>query len=131
MNNVEIIKKAYQDFATGNMAEVMAIMDENIVWNTSTGWPSRTSHEPIEGATELEGGVFQQIAGRYNNFRIEVNELFGVDDKVVMEGYYAGTWKDTGKQFRANAVDIWHLKDGKIVRYFQAVDTAEIMYPKS
>jgi ketosteroid isomerase-like protein len=46
---------------------------------------------------------------------------------VVIEGYYQGTNKATGNTFKANATHVWTLKDGKLVRFFQAVDTVTII----
>ena len=45
--------------------------------------------------------------------------LFGSSDRVVMMGHYTGTWKETGKKFRANATHVWKLKDGKATHFFK------------
>ena len=71
--------------------------------------------------------VLAKIPELYNGFNIDVQDIYASGDKVVMEGFYKGTWAATGKSFKANAVHIWDLKDGKATRFFQAVDTAEIM----
>jgi ketosteroid isomerase-like protein len=44
-----------------------------------------------------------------------------------MQGFYEGVYKPTGKKFKANAVHIWTVKDGKVTHFFQAVDTATII----
>jgi len=44
-----------------------------------------------------------------------------------MEGYYVGTWKETGKKFKANAAHIWTVKNDLATRFFQAVDSATII----
>lgn len=37
-------------------------------------------------------------------------------------------WEEaTGKKFRANAIHVWTLDNGKITHFFQASDTAEII----
>jgi hypothetical protein len=43
-----------------------------------------------------------------------------------MVGYYEGTNKATGKNFKANATHIWTVKNGKMVHFFQAVDTVAL-----
>jgi ketosteroid isomerase-like protein len=55
---------------------------------------------------------------------VEASELFGAEDKVVMVGHYTGTNKATGNPFKANATHVWTVKNGKMIRFFQAVDTA-------
>ena len=62
----------------------------------------------------------------FDGFNIAVTEIFGTDDKVVMVGHYQGTNKATGHPFKANATHVWTIKNGKLARFFQAVDTASI-----
>jgi len=46
-----------------------------------------------------------------------------------MVGHYKGVWKETGKEFKANATHVWTVKNEKMTHFFQAVDTAEIVNP--
>ena len=62
-------------------------------------------------------------------FEVLKNHSIGHIREIVMVGYYTGTWKATGKTFKANATHTWTLKDGKVTHFFQAVDTAEIFNP--
>lgn len=102
-------------------------MHENIEWRASKSWPFLDGDGVVRGPQNVVNEILAQIPAHYDNFNIDVQHLFGSGDKVVMEGYYTGTWKPTGKTFKANAVHVWDVKDGKITRHFQAVDTAEIM----
>lgn len=68
-----------------------------------------------------------KIPEYWDGFNIAVEEVFGTGDKVVMVGYYQGTNKATGNPFKANATHVWTIKDGKLQRFFQAVDTATII----
>jgi ketosteroid isomerase-like protein len=43
-----------------------------------------------------------------------------------MAGYYQGINKATGNSFKANATHVWTVKNGKLAKFFQAVDTATI-----
>lgn len=65
----------------------------------------------------------------YEDFHVDIQELFGSGDKVVMVGYYEGVWKATGKEFKANVTHVWTVKEGKLTHFFQAVDTATIINP--
>lgn len=68
-----------------------------------------------------------KLAVYFDGFNIEVKEIFGADDKVVMAGYYRGTNKATGNSFRANATHVWTAKNGKMTHFYQAVDTVSII----
>jgi ketosteroid isomerase-like protein len=82
-----------------------------------------------KGPMSVAQDVLAQIPQHYKNFNIEIKELFGNGDKVVMVGHYTGTWKATGKPFKANATHVWTVKDGLATHFFQAVDTAMIINP--
>ena len=81
----------------------------------------------FRGPEAVVENVFAQIPEHFEGFRIEIDDLFGAGDKVVMQGHYKGVWKATQKPFIANATHVWTVKNGKLTHFFQAVDTAEII----
>lgn len=126
MNNVELVKEAYSHFATGNVPAVLAMFDPAIEWHECKGMPFVKGDGIYTGPEAIVTNVFMNLPVSFDGFNIAVSEVFGVDDKVVMVGYYQGTNKATGNAFKANATHVWTVKDGKLVRFFQAVDTAII-----
>ena len=127
MTNADLIKQGYADFAAGNVEAALAIYDPAIEWYACTGFPYATGDGIYTGIEAIVTNVFMNIPVHIDGFNIAVTEIFGADDKVVMVGYYQGTYKATGKLFKANATHVWTLKKGKVVRFFQAVDTAAII----
>ena len=127
MNNVELVKQAYQNFAEGKVEEVLALFHPKIVWSECTGFPYVSGDGISIGPNAIVQDVFAQIPQYMDNFQVEIRDLFGSGEKVVMVGYYTGTWKETGKEFKANATHTWTIQDGKGTHFFQAVDTAEII----
>lgn len=130
MNNLEILKQGYQAFAEGNIAKATANWAPDIVWESCTGLPLAKGDGISRGVQGVIEDVFAKIPQYYDDFNIEITDFVDGGDKIVMVGFYTGTWKATGKKFRANATHTWTLKDGKAVHYFQAVDTAEIINPQ-
>jgi ketosteroid isomerase-like protein len=129
MSNTDLLKQGYKDFSAGNVEAVLAKFHPQIEWQQCTGFPFITGIGRFVGPDEIVKNIFAQIPEHYEGFRIEIDELFESGDKVVMMGHYTGIWKPTGKQFRANAVHIWTVKDRKLTSFFQAADTAEIINP--
>ena len=127
MNNLEIIQSAYQSFAEGNIEGAISTFSPDIKWNECQGFSFIEGEGIFIGPEAVVQNVFAQIPVYYDGFNINVTELFGCDNKVVMMGYYQGVWKETGKTFKANATHIWTLKDGKATHFFQAVDVATII----
>jgi uncharacterized protein len=46
-------------------------------------------------------------------------------DTVVVEGRYRGKIKATGKLVDAQFAHVWHMRDGKVVRFQQYADTRQ------
>jgi len=127
MTNTDIVKQAYANFATGNVADVLTLFDPAIEWKECKGMPFVKGDGIYTGGEAVVTNVFMNLPVFFDGFNIAVTEIFGTDDKVVMVGYYQGTNKATGNPFKANATHVWTVKNGKLVRFFQAVDTAAII----
>lgn len=127
MNNVAVISKAYEDFAQGNIPGVLAAFDENIEWRGASGFPFHSGDGIVVGPQNILQSVFAKVPEYFDELHIEIQDIFGKDDKVIVESFFTGTWKATGQSFKANSVNIWHLQDGKVIRCFESVDTGAIM----
>ena len=126
MTNVELVKQGYSDFSTGNLEAVLAIWDPAIEWHECKGMPFVKGDGIFTGHEAVVTNVIMNLPVYFDGFNIEVNQIFGADDKVVMVGYYLGTNKATGNPFKANATHVWTVKNGKATHFFQAVDTVTI-----
>jgi ketosteroid isomerase-like protein len=126
MTNKDIVKQAYAFFAEGNVPGVLGLFDPQIEWNECIGMPFVKGDGLFIGHEAVVTNVFMNLPVFFDGFNINVNEIFGEGDRVMMEGYYEGTNKATGNAFKANATHSWTVKNGKLARFFQAVDTATI-----
>ena len=126
MTNVDLVKQAYADFATGNVPGVLAVLDGAIEWHECKGMPFVKGDGTFIGVDAVVGDVFMQLPVSFDGFNISVTEVFGAYDKVVMVGHYQGTNRATGNPFKANATHVWTVRNGKLTHFFQAVDTATI-----
>jgi hypothetical protein len=129
MDNVELVKQGYQYFAEGNVEAVLELFHPEMEWNECQGFPYVSGDGLFIGPNAVVQNVFAKIPEYMDGFQVDVQELFGSGDKVVMVGHYKGVWKTTGKEFKANATHVWTLKEEKATHFFQAVDTAEIINP--
>lgn len=126
MTNVDLVKQLYSDFALGNVEGVLAQFDPAIEWRECKGMPFVKGDGIFIGPEAIVNNVFMHLPVFFDGFNIAVNEIFGVEDKVTMAGYYQGVNKATGNPFKANAVHVWTLKNEKLTHFFQAVDTDTI-----
>lgn len=126
MANVDLVKKFYSLSAAGDMAEALSLFDPAIEWRECKGMPFVKDEGIYIGPGAVVKNVFMQLAVSFSGFNIDIKEVFGTDDKVVMVGYYQGMNRATGNPFKANATHVWTLKNGKLTHFFQAVDTDTI-----
>lgn len=130
MDNVELMKEGYANFAKGDIEAVLAIWDPEIEWKECKGMPIVTGDGKFVGGQSVVANVFAKIPEQIDGFQVEIHEVFGTGDRVVMIGEYVGTYKPTGKPFRSAVAHVWTFKDGKATKFLQFADTAEIIHPK-
>jgi len=126
MNNLETLKQGYADFAAGNIEAVFSFWQPDIIWAECTGFPFVTGDGIYVGAQAIAEGVFAHLPEYYDGFNIEITDFVDGGDKIVMVGYYKGTYKPSGRKFKANAMHAWTFKNGRVSHFFQAVDAAEV-----
>lgn len=123
MSNVELIKGLYQSFAAGDIESVLALFDPQILWIESDGLPYSGT---FVGPEAIVQGVFGKIGAEWDNFSARVDEFIDAGDQVVTLGADSGTFKATGKSMSAPAASVWTLRDGKIVKFVQYIDTLKV-----
>lgn len=129
MNNLEILKQGYKEFAVGNIEAAIANWSDDIVWEECVGFPFVKGDGKYHGKHAVVKEVLALIPEYYDNFQIEVSDYVEGGDRIVMVGHYTGIWKATGKKFSANVSHTWTFKNGKATYFIQAVDTATIINP--
>lgn len=120
MSNIDIIKRLYAGFASADLPGVLAGMSPDIEWTEAEGYPyAGTFHGP----QAVVDGVFIKLATEWSDYRAVPDRYVSEGDEVIALGHYSGTFKATSKSFRAPFVHAWTVRDGKIVRFVQYVDT--------
>ena len=126
MDNVTLLKNLYEAFARGDIATVLGTMSPNIRWYQAEGNPYNPSGEAWVGHDALMKHLFGRIAAEWDGFTIHIKSFYGAGDTVIVEARYSGTYKPTGKSIDAQACHVWDFKDGKVTRFQQYADTAQL-----
>jgi len=122
-DNVEFLKGLYKAFANGDVPTVLAAMDDAIEWNEAEGNPYNPGH-PFVGPAAIVEGVFTRVLHDVEGFEIRPERFLGDGDTVVMQGRYWGAKAHaTGEPLDVQVAHVWDLKNGKVVRFQQYVDT--------
>jgi uncharacterized protein len=120
MNNGEIIKGLYDNFATGNIPGVLGAMDANISWTEAEGFMYGGTYTGPNGVLE---NVFMKIGAEWEGFSAVPDQIVDGGDTVVGLGTYSGKYLKTSKSVTVPFAHAWTLRDGKIVKFVQYTDT--------
>ena len=127
-DNVEILKGLYEAFRRGDVAPVLAGMDDKIEWSEAESNPYYLGH-PFVGQNEVVEGVFARVPNDFDGFEIRPERFVAQGDTVIMLGrYWADKAHATGKPLDVQVVHVWDLHEGKAVRFQQYVDTRRLAH---
>jgi len=107
-----VIRRAYEDFARGNIPAVFAVFDPAITWHVP-------GHGPLSGdfvGHEQIGGFFQHtMALSEGSFRIEVHNVLSDGEVVVALVTVTAARRGVAESFPE--VHVWRLRNGKVVAF--------------
>lgn len=122
--NSELVKGIYEAFGKGDVPAVLGAFDAGIEWNEAEGY-TYAEGNPYVGPQRVAEGVFMRVVSEIDNFSVTPENIIDGGDTVVAEGRYRGTMKATGAPIHAQFAHVWHVRDGKVVRFQQYTDTAQ------
>jgi uncharacterized protein len=125
MDNVTLLKSLYDAFGQGDIPTVLGSLSPEIRWHEAESNPYMPSGEAWVG-TEAVLNLFMKLDAEWDSFTVRPKSFYGAGDSVIVEARYSGTYKATGKSMDAQACHVWDVKDGKVTRFQQYLDTAKI-----
>ena len=123
MTAKDVIDEAYRAVAVGDIPTFLGLLDDKVEWTEAAGFPLAGTYHGPQAVLE---GVFARLGSEWDGFKVEASQLVAEGDEVVGLGAYSGTYKATGKSFSARFAHVWTVKDGKVVRFEQIVDSAKV-----
>jgi ketosteroid isomerase-like protein len=123
MSNGAFVKSLYEAAARGEGGVLMAALHPAIEWFEAQGVPYAAAN-PYVGPGAV-GGLLGQIGTDIAEFRLMPHTFTDGGDVVVVEGRYGGIGAKTKKPLDAPFAHVWHLRDGKVVRFQQYTDTKQ------
>lgn len=119
----DTIRQLYAAFASGDVPTVLGTFAPNIRWTEAEGFPYGGTYV---GADAIVNNVFMKLGTEWDGYAVAPHEYVASADTVVALGEYSGTYKATGKSFRAPFVHVWKFGDGRITSFVQHTDTAVV-----
>ena len=121
-NPAEIIQSLYGAFGRGDMPAILDMLSADVQWihHGSIGLPylGRFVGKPAVAQW------FGQVAALDGIEAFEPREFLVGDDHVTVLGWERTRALPAGRVFESDWVHVFNLRDGKIVRFVGAYDTA-------
>ncbi len=119
-SNLEIVRATYEGTSEQNGKNLLAALAPDAVWVEAAGFPYAGTYT---GPADIVANVFRRLAIEWIDYRANVESYVVEGDQVVAFGVYSGTYRKTGKSMRAAFAHHYRLRDGKIARMVQYVDS--------
>jgi ketosteroid isomerase-like protein len=126
VGNVQILKDVYAAAERDDIPSVIAAFDANIEWREAEGHPYQPDGKPWFGADTVRQNLFTNLESEWDGFTVSPHTFHDAGDTVVVECRYSGVHNVTGKSLDAQACHVWTLSNGKVTRFQQYVDTAQL-----
>ena len=120
-----VVQSFYANLGAGKPDAAFALFSDDIEWNEAEG-NSLADRNPYRGVKQIAEGVFGRLGEIFEGFAAVPDEFIAENGRVIVIGRYHGTHRKTGATLDCPAVHSWWVDRGKIVRFQQYADTAQL-----
>lgn len=124
-SNVQVVQDAYAAFKRGDLQGILDRCADDVDWRTF-GPDTLRETKPRHGKEEVQQ-FFGEVDADWDFTSFEPEQFIAQGDSVVCLGRYAGTSKATGRSFASEFAMHFVLKDGKVTRFREYTDTANMV----
>lgn len=122
--NLETVRRAFTALGKNDMHQLKGLLSPNVEWHA----PGPKEVLPFAGVHKGPDAVAQwwkKLGESEEALHFEPKDFISHDDKVIVTGDSEMRVKSTGKTVSAEWVQIYTLRDGKIVNFREFYDTAQ------
>lgn len=125
--NSELLMRWYNSYDQGDFVTPKTLAHENIEFNVSENFPLGGRHVGAEDVLDHYFPELGKLLDQYfENWKLIPERLIESEDTVVSIGRYTATVRKTGDELVSPFVHVWEVRDGKLAKTTQYVDTLAI-----
>lgn len=118
--NTQIVKDFFAAIGDGDSDSLLALVTEDIEWIIpGEGWPLAGTHRGHAGVADALAKASAALRTTYP----KPPEFIAQGDRVIVVGIAMGTVRATGKPFKDEWVFDMTVRDGKVTRIQEYIDT--------
>jgi len=122
--NIALIQSIYDAFGRGDISFILNQLTEDVEW-TMEG-PSIIPYAGNRNGTAEVKRFFDALGTTQTNMKLTMEPLIAHGDRVFGLGHFAATVIATGKSYDSALGHFWTVRDGKISRFVDVVETASV-----
>ena len=118
--NIQTVKNFFAAIGDGDRDGLLALVAEDIEWIIpGEGWPLAGTHRGHAGVANVQRKAAEEVETTYP----KPPEIIVHGDRVFVVGLATGTIKTTGRSFKDEWVFDMIVRDGKVTRIQEYIDT--------
>ncbi|HEX8565980.1 MAG TPA: nuclear transport factor 2 family protein [Pyrinomonadaceae bacterium] len=118
-DNLNLVRSVYQ---IKDINEIVAAFAPAFEIRQTESLPWGGHYRGLAGAQQF----FTKLRGNVDS-AVEIEEIFAVENKVVVKGRTRGTVLQNDKKFDVSIVHIWTLRKGKLAKFEPFIDTPAML----
>ena len=113
--NVDLLRKGYEAYSTGDMDTITALFADDIVWHIAGR--SQLAGD-YKGRDQVFGffGKLMELSG--GTSKLEVHDILANDDHGI--ALVTGTAQRNGKSLTGQDVHTFHMRNGQVVEFWDS-----------
>ena len=123
--NITAVQNLYAAFGRGDIDTIIVGAAPDIDWESVGRKSDYPAFGPRKGAAQVRE-FFKIVADNEEFSAFSPREFYAADDKVFVLGSYSLKMKSTGKPVACEWVHVFTFRDGKVTRWREHTDTAQI-----
>lgn len=125
--NTQVVKDAYAAFGRGDVKTILELLTDDVQWEGVKGAEGVARHSGVRRGKPAVAEFFGQVGSDIAFDQFEPREFVAQGDAVVAVGRYRGAVRSSGGRFDADWVMIFNFRDGKVSRFREFTDSAQII----
>lgn len=124
--NIATVRSFYAKLSAGDAPGALALMAGDIEWKTM--WRYKVDGR---GPQKVAEGVLMPLMAEWSSFALDSDEFIADGETVVSLGRFTGVHAASGKSVDAAYAHVWTIRDGRIARFRQYIDTLAVEAARS
>ena len=116
------VRLLLEAFKTGDVETFMSYVDDDIEWIPAPHNPVMKQQQ-YRGREQYLNGAVAAVAAELDGFRLDIEHVHACGGVAVTELSYHATVKKNGRAFDMPAAVVWEVRDGKVIRAREYMDT--------